>query len=73
MRNSIADLRKARGDLTQEGLGLAVGVTRQTINAIETGKYNPLLPLAFRIAKFFGLLIEEVFEYEEEVAHADAS
>ena len=48
---------------TQESLGLRVGVTRQTIIAIERGKYNPTLDLAFKLAKEFGVTIEEIFSY----------
>jgi putative transcriptional regulator len=51
--------------MTQEQLAQAVGVTRQTIIAIEQGKYSPSLPLAFRIARVFGLRIEDVFGYEK--------
>jgi putative transcriptional regulator len=51
-------------DLTQEGLAKELGVTRQTILAIEKGKYDPSLDLAFKIAKYFNVKIEEVFVYE---------
>ena len=51
-------------DLTQEGLAKEVGVTRQTVIAIEKGKYNPSLELAFKIAGFFDTTIEEIFIYE---------
>lgn len=61
MRNSVKTLRAARG-LSQEALGQALAVSRQTVNAIEAGRYDPSLPLAFRIARFFGLAIEEVFD-----------
>lgn len=64
MKNKIKVFR-AMNDLTQEGLARAVGVTRQTILAIEKGKYDPSLDLAFRIARFFGVQIEEIFQYEE--------
>jgi len=50
-------------DLTQEGLANELGVTRQTILAIEKGKYDPSLELAFKIARFFGVTIEEIFLY----------
>jgi len=56
---------RAMRDLTQEGLAKEVGVTRQTVIAIEKGKYNPSLELAFKIARFFDTTIEEVFIYEE--------
>lgn len=64
MRTRIALLRKER-KLSQEELALAVGVTRQTITSIESGKYTASLPLAFKIAHFFGLAIEEVFDFAE--------
>ncbi len=53
-------------DLTQEHLAQVIGVNRQTILAIEKGKYVPSLDLAFRIARYFGVSIEEVFMYEDE-------
>ena len=65
MRNRIAELRRERR-VTQEELGEAVGVTRQTIISLENGRYNASLLLAHRIAKYFGLTIEEVFLFEEE-------
>ena len=61
MRNTLRDLRKARG-WTQEDLAIELEVSRQTINALEAGRYDPSLPLAFRIARLFGLTIEDVFE-----------
>ncbi|NJF24729.1 helix-turn-helix transcriptional regulator [Thermococcus sp. Bubb.Bath] len=64
MKNRLRELREERG-LTQEELAKALGVTRQTIIAIERGKYDPSLKLAFKIARFFGKSIEEVFIYEE--------
>lgn len=64
MKNRIKVLRAER-DLTQAQLAAAVDVSRQTINAIETGKFDPSLPLAFKIARLFELSIEEVFLYEE--------
>ncbi|AHL23269.1 MULTISPECIES: helix-turn-helix transcriptional regulator [Thermococcus] len=63
MRNRLRDLREAKG-LTQEELARALGVTRQTIIAIEKGKYDPSLRLAFKIARFFGVKIEDIFIYE---------
>ena len=60
MENVVRSLRLAR-DLTQQDLGAALGVSRQTINAIEAGRYLPSLPLAFAIARHFGLPLEEVF------------
>ncbi len=63
MKNKIRELR-ARDRLTQEELAIKTKVTRQTINAIENGKYDPTLPLAFRIARLFGMKVDDVFEYE---------
>ncbi|AWW41956.1 helix-turn-helix transcriptional regulator [Streptomyces cadmiisoli] len=60
MKNRITDLRAEQG-WTQAELAQHAGVSRQTINAIETGKFDPSLPLAFRLAKLFGLKIEEIF------------
>ena len=65
MNNRIKDLRKELC-VTQEDLALAVGVTRQTIISLENGKYNASLQLAFKIAKYFGTSIENVFIYEED-------
>ncbi len=65
LRNHIRRFRFERGEMTQQELADKAGVTRQTIFAIESGKYAPSLPLAFRIAKAFGVGIEEVFLYEE--------
>jgi putative transcriptional regulator len=63
VKNRIKVLR-AMHDLTQEGLARDLGVTRQTILAIEKGKYDPSLDLAFRIARYFHTTIEETFTYE---------
>lgn len=60
MRNRIADLRSEHA-WTQADVAQRVGVSRQTINAIETGKFDPSLPVAFRLARLFGLKIEELF------------
>lgn len=60
MKNRLLDLRSER-TWTQGDLAIRAGVSRQTINAIETGKFDPSLPLAFRLAKLFGLAIEEIF------------
>jgi putative transcriptional regulator len=65
LRNQIRRLRFENGEMTQEQLADRVGVTRQTIIAIEAGKYAPSLPLAIRIARTFGVPIEQVFQYEE--------
>lgn len=62
MRTKIPQLRKER-KLSQEALGTAVGVTRQTITSIETGKYVASLPLAYKIAHYFGRTIEDVFDF----------
>lgn len=61
--NQIRRLRFENGEMTQQQLAQRVGVTRQTINAIELGKYSPSLEVAFRIAAVFGLPLEQVFEY----------
>ncbi|MCZ0860676.1 MAG: helix-turn-helix transcriptional regulator [Methanocorpusculum sp.] len=63
MKNKIKVYR-AMHDLTQEGLAQALGVTRQTILAIEKGKYDPSLELAFRMARYFNTTIEEIFTFE---------
>ncbi len=65
VRNRIAELRRERR-VTQEELGEAVGVTRQTIISLENGRYNASLLLAHRLARYFGLAIEELFLFEEE-------
>ncbi len=61
MKNTLKDLRAIKG-WSQGDLANALEVSRQTINAIETGKYDPSLPLAFKIAKLFELKIEDIFE-----------
>ncbi|WP_297420184.1 helix-turn-helix transcriptional regulator [Thermococcus sp.] len=63
MKNRLRELREEKG-LTQEELARILGVTRQTIIAIERGKYDPSLRLAFKIARFFNRPIEEIFIYE---------
>lgn len=65
MKTNLPALRKAR-KISQKELARAVGVTRQTITSIEVGKYTASLPLAHKIAVYFGLSIEEVFLFEEE-------
>jgi len=65
LKNQIRKLRFENGEMTQQQLADKTGVTRQTILAIEAGKYAPSLPLAFRIAQTFGVPIESVFQYEE--------
>lgn len=62
--NSIRRLRFERNEMTQQDLAERVGVTRQTINAIELGKYSPSLEVAFRIAAAFGARLEDVFSYD---------
>ena len=66
LSNQIRRLRLDNGRMTQQDLADKVGVTRQTIIAIEAGKYAPSLPLAFRIAQTFGVPIEQVFQYDNE-------
>ena len=61
MKNRIKVLRAER-NMTQEELAIEVQVSRQTINAIETGKFDPSLPLAFKIAKLFKLALEDIFQ-----------
>ncbi len=63
MKNNVEMLRRARG-LSQEAFARAIRVSRQTVSSIENGKYNPSLELAFDIAAFFGLRIEEIFTPE---------
>ncbi|MDD5063602.1 MAG: helix-turn-helix transcriptional regulator [Phycisphaerae bacterium] len=63
--NQIRKLRFENGEMTQQQLADKVGVTRQTILAIEADKYSPSLILAFRIAKAFNVPLEEVFQYEQ--------
>jgi putative transcriptional regulator len=67
MRNEVRERREARG-LSQADLGEAVGVTRQTINSIERGRYDPSLELAFRLAGFFDCRIEELFDPDLDAA-----
>jgi putative transcriptional regulator len=64
VKTKIPELRKQH-KLSQEELALAVGVTRQTITSLECGKYTASLVLAYKIAKYFGLAIEEVFDFSE--------
>jgi len=64
VRNRIRRLRFENGEMTQQQLADAAGVTRQTIIAIEAGKYAPLLTLAFKIADAFAVPIQDVFQYE---------
>ncbi len=64
MKTRIPELRK-KYRLSQEALALEVGTTRQTITSIEVGKYTASLPLAYKIAHYFGLSIEEVFDFSD--------
>lgn len=66
--NSIRALRFAAGEMTQAELAKRVGVTRQTIIAIEQGRYSPSLEMAFQIARVFGVALDEVFQYPEETS-----
>jgi putative transcriptional regulator len=73
IENRLRELREKRisessnpHEWTQESLGLRVGVTRQTIIAIERGKYNPTLELAFKLVNEFGVMIEEMFSYRKD-------
>lgn len=65
MNNRLEEIRKIHG-ITQEDLALALQVTRQTIGSLENGRYNPSIILAFKIAGFFNMKIEEIFIYQEE-------
>ena len=65
MKNRLEELRKLRG-VTQEELADRLEVSRQTIGSLENGRYNPSIVLAFKIARFFNISIEEIFIYEEE-------
>lgn len=65
MNNKIKEIRNSKS-INQEELAKALGVSRQTIISLENGKYNPSIMLAYKIAKYFGLTIEDVFCFEEE-------
>ncbi len=65
MKNRIEEIRKARG-IRQEDFAKALGVSRQTISSLETGRYNPSILLAYKIAKYFDLSIEDVFLFEND-------
>ena len=64
VRNTIRRLRFDHGEMTQQELADRIGVTRQTVNAIELGKYSPSLEVAFRIAAVFGVPLDDVFHYD---------
>ena len=65
MKNRLEEIRKSNG-ITQEELASILEVSRQTIGSLENGRYNPSIMLAFKISKYFGLTIEDIFIYEEE-------
>jgi putative transcriptional regulator len=66
--NNIRALRFAHDEMTQAELAERIGVTRQTVIAIEQGRYSPSLEMAFRIARVFGARLDDVFQYPEEAA-----
>jgi len=66
LSNNLRRLRFENGHMTQQDLADKAGVTRQTIIAIESGRYAPSLPLAFKLARTFNVPIEDVFQYENE-------
>ena len=66
MKNRIEEIRKEKG-IKQEDFAKIMGVSRQTISSLETGKYNPSIFLAYKIAKYFEMTIEEVFIFDEEM------
>lgn len=65
MKNRIEEIRKQRG-IRQEEFAALMGVSRQTISSLETGRYNPSIFLAYKIARYFEMAIEEIFLFEEE-------
>ncbi|MBQ1576123.1 MAG: helix-turn-helix transcriptional regulator [Oscillospiraceae bacterium] len=67
MKNRIEEIRRTRG-IRQEEFAKAMGVSRQTISSLETGRYNPSIFLAYKIARYFSMTIEEVFLFEESEA-----
>lgn len=67
MKNRVEEIRSGRG-IRQDELAKALGVSRQTISSIENGRYNPSISLAFKLARYFEVSIEELFIYEEEEA-----
>lgn len=66
LKNRLEEIRKQRG-IKQEELALALEVSRQTIGSLENGRYNPSIVLAFKIARYFDMSIEEIFIYEEDI------
>ena len=67
MKNRIEEIRNEKG-IRQDELAKLMGVSRQTISSLENGRYNPSILLAYKIAKYFGMTIEEVFIFEEELS-----
>jgi putative transcriptional regulator len=65
LKNRLEEIRKQHG-IKQEELALALGVSRQTIGSLENGRYNPSIILAFKIARYFNMSIEDIFFYEED-------
>ena len=65
MKNKIENIRKEQG-ISQDEMAKALGVSRQTISSLENGRYNPSIMLAYKIAKYFGMTIEDIFVFEEE-------
>lgn len=65
MKNKLEEIRKERG-ITQEELAKILEVSRQTVGSLENGRYNPSIILAFKIARYFEMAIEDIFIYEEE-------
>ena len=65
MKNRLEEIRKERG-IKQEELATALEVSRQTIGSLESGRYNPSITLAFKLARYFDMSIEDIFIYEEE-------
>ena len=65
MKNRLEEIRKQRG-FKQEALADAMGVSRQTISSLENGRYNPSVILAIKLARYFGMKVEDIFIYEEE-------
>lgn len=68
MKNKLEEIRKSHG-IRQEDLAAVLEVSRQTIGSLENGRYNPSILLAFKIARYFHLSIEDIFIYEEDVDH----
>lgn len=70
MKNRLEEIRKQHG-IKQEELASVLEVSRQTIGSLENGRYNPSILLAFKIARFFNMSIEEIFIYEEDESHEE--